>query len=59
MMNIRTALQWCEQKIRNYNLFVPDENDYDDDDEIIIDAAFVVSRQKYATWLYILFLTCE
>ena len=46
-------LQWLHGKIHNYNLFVPDENDYDDDDDETQDPSIIVKQQKYATRLYI------
>ena len=39
------------QRACNYNLFIPDEDDYDDEP---IDPEIATKQQKYTTWLYIL-----
>ncbi|UJR18380.1 hypothetical protein I4U23_005284, partial [Adineta vaga] len=44
------------KSLLNYNLFLFDENDYDDDDDIK-DPAIVLKHQKYKTWLYVALLT--
>lgn len=41
----------------NYNLYIPDENDYQDDDVESTDAATTVKQQIYSTWIYVLLLT--
>jgi len=40
-------------RIKNYNLFIPDEDDYEQESR---DPAMVLRQQKYTTWLYILLL---
>jgi hypothetical protein len=52
-MNFKALFHWFYERIRNYNLFMLEENEYDDDDEEPKDPATVLKRQKYATWLYI------
>ncbi|UJR06647.1 hypothetical protein I4U23_010933 [Adineta vaga] len=40
----------------NYNLFMLEENDYEDDDDRLQDPATVLKQQKYKTWLYVVLL---
>ena len=58
-MNIRNLLQWLHDRIHSYNLFIPDENDYTDEDDEPLTPATVVSHQRYATRLYLPFLIGE
>ncbi|UJR19296.1 hypothetical protein I4U23_022425 [Adineta vaga] len=39
-----------------YNLFMFEENDYEDDDDRFQDPAIVLKQQKYKTWLYVVLL---
>lgn len=43
------------QRIRDYNVFIREENDYDDNEDQN-DERGIVKEQKYATWFYILLL---
>ncbi|CAF1215744.1 unnamed protein product [Adineta ricciae] len=42
------------RRIRDYNIFIREENDYDDENPT--NEREIVKEQKYATWLYILLL---
>ncbi len=57
MMNLKAMFRWFYQKIRNYNLFMSEENDYDDDEPR--DPTTVLKHQKYSTRLYVLLLMGE
>ena len=37
-------------RIKNYNVFVKEENDYEEDEQI--DQNMIIKQQKYTTWLY-------
>lgn len=45
----QSMLQWLHRYVYHYNLFIPDENDYDDGHV----SATAVKHQRYATRLYI------
>jgi hypothetical protein len=45
----RDFLEWFHNKIHNYNLFIPDENEYDE----LEDPITIIKYQKYATRLYV------
>lgn len=55
--NMRASVQivylWLKVQVSNYNLFIPDENDYPDDLDAPRDPAAQIREQKYATWLYV------
>ncbi|UJR23376.1 hypothetical protein I4U23_026385 [Adineta vaga] len=54
-MHVKIIYRWCYEKLRNYNVFIPEENEYDNDDEVeAIDPLVITKLQKYSTWLYIL-----
>lgn len=53
MVKIKSILQSFYRRASNYNLFVPDENDYDEEPE---DPATTLKHQKYTTRLYLLLL---
>ncbi|CAF1446389.1 unnamed protein product [Adineta ricciae] len=53
-MNFKIYLQWIYKKISNYNLFIVEENDYDDNN--IKDPTVLLKHQKYKTRLYVLLL---
>jgi hypothetical protein len=55
-MNLKALFHWFYEKLRNYNLFIPEINVHDDDDEPA-EPATVVKHQRYSTWLYVLLLT--
>jgi len=57
-MKLTIAFRWFHDKIRSYNLFMTEENDYDDDDEIK-NTEIVIQQQRYTTRLYILMLMCK
>jgi hypothetical protein len=52
-MNVRDLLRWLREQIHNYNLFIPDEDEYDDNDDEPKDLATAVRHQIYATRLYV------
>ncbi|CAF3972010.1 unnamed protein product, partial [Adineta steineri] len=52
-MKIRTFFHWLYKQIYDYNLFIPDEDEYDEINDNIIDPATAVRHQRYATRLYI------
>lgn len=52
-MKVHKFLQWLHNWTHNYNLFIPDENDYDDENDQSPDSATTVRHQRYATRLYI------
>ncbi|CAF1305597.1 unnamed protein product [Adineta ricciae] len=54
-MNSRNLWNWIYKKVSNHNLFILEEDDYDDD--ALKDPAAIVKKQKYKTWLYIGLLT--
>ncbi|CAF1086280.1 unnamed protein product [Adineta ricciae] len=51
-MKAKTAFKWIYKQVSHYNLFMLEENDYDDDDDIA-DPIIVLKYQKYKTWLYV------
>lgn len=52
-MNMKRIFYLFHNRACNYNLFISDENDYDDDPQ---DLEIVLKHQKYSTRLYILLL---
>ena len=50
-MSTRRFLHWFRGRIQNYNLFIPDEDDYDDDEAR--DPATIIKHQQYSTRLYV------
>lgn len=57
IMNLKNLFKWIYKKLRDYNLFQLEENDYNDDDDVIKDPTIVLQHQKYKTWLYVVLLT--
>jgi hypothetical protein len=56
-MKIKALIQWIDEKINNYNVFLPEEDDYDDETDEPEDPVIVLKHQRYATRLYsILFI---
>lgn len=51
-MNLKNIFKWIYKKIFDYNLFMLEEDDYDDDDDLN-GPATVLRHQKYKTWLYV------
>ncbi|CAF1594895.1 unnamed protein product, partial [Adineta steineri] len=57
MMKFKTLTAWLYKKGSNYNLFMLEEHEYDDDDnDAVQDPAIVLKRQKYKTRLYVVLL---
>ena len=54
-----SSRKWLREQIYYYNLFVPDENDYDDDPNEVRTPAIIVKHQLYATRLYVPLLISE
>ncbi|UJR07421.1 hypothetical protein I4U23_011707, partial [Adineta vaga] len=54
-MNLKTLLKWIYTKGSNYNLFMLEEHDYNDDDDIK-DPAIILKHQKNKTRLYVILL---
>jgi hypothetical protein len=52
-MNARNFLRWFHERIHNYNLFIPDENEYQDQNDEPEDPVIFVQNQRYATRLYV------
>ncbi|CAF1154323.1 unnamed protein product [Adineta ricciae] len=51
-MKAKTLFKWIYEQVLHYNVFMLEENDYDDDHDII-DPIVALKYQKYKTWLYI------
>ncbi|CAF1384021.1 unnamed protein product [Adineta ricciae] len=49
-MNLKFAFGWLFNHLSNYNIFLPDENEYNNESQ---DS---VRQQKYTTWFYVLLL---
>ena len=58
-MKLGKVCHWLSNKIQNYNLFMAEENDYDDDDNEGANPAIILQQQKYTTRLYIFILICK
>ncbi|CAF3878524.1 unnamed protein product, partial [Adineta steineri] len=52
-MNLKRLFGWSYELMRNYNAFMPEEDEYDEEPR---DQATVREHQKYSTWLYVLLL---
>ena len=52
-MTLKDQIIWLRDQVRNYNAFIPNEDDYDDDNGELQDPAITVKHQKYATRVYI------
>ena len=48
-----SLLRWLHEKLSNYNVFIPEEDNYEDDNTESAGPVITVKRQKYATRLYI------
>ena len=57
-MNGSALLLWFLEYIYHYNLFVPEEDDYEDNenDGALRDPTTLVKHQQYATYLYVALL---
>jgi uncharacterized membrane protein len=58
-MNIRALLRWLCETLSNYNLFIPEENQDNNDHQEIRDVSTMTKYQKYSTRLYLLLLISE
>ena len=58
-MKVKIIFRWISEKINAYNLFMPEENDYDDNNDVQQDPIIVLKHQKYTTRLYVLMLMCK
>ncbi|CAF1427327.1 unnamed protein product [Adineta steineri] len=56
-MNIKQWLRWLHDRLYNYNVFIPEENDYEDENDQSIDPTTMIRHQRYATRLYIPLIT--
>ncbi|CAF1152034.1 unnamed protein product [Adineta steineri] len=52
-MNPKDSFRWFHEQLRNYNLFTPNENDYEDEDDEPKDPIIILKQQRYATRLYV------
>jgi hypothetical protein len=55
-MHARDLFQWFYKFVHSYNLFIPDENDYEDENDEIADPATILKKQRYVTRLYVFLL---
>jgi hypothetical protein len=57
-MHSKTILLWLYNQVRGYDLFIPEKDDYEDDDDHgeAEDPATVLIKQKYTTRIYVLLL---
>jgi len=56
-MKIKALIQWIDERINTYNVFIPEEDEYDDETDEPQDPVIVLKHQRYATRLYsILFI---
>ena len=53
---LRNLLWWFNRKVCDYNVFIPEEDDYEDGNSESTDTIITVKRQRYATRFYILLL---
>lgn len=58
-LSVRRVPRWLYEKISQYNVFVPEEDDFDDILDDPEDQATVQQRQRYATRLYMVLLLGE
>jgi hypothetical protein len=57
IMVVRDFIFWLHKHVQNYNLFISDEDDYNDGKQSG-DQTAILKQQKYTTWLYtLLFLS--
>jgi hypothetical protein len=60
MMKVKNIIKWFYEYVHSYNLFIPEEDDYPDDNDQLTDQAELIKKQKYSTRLYIiLFISKE
>ncbi|UJR19141.1 hypothetical protein I4U23_022271 [Adineta vaga] len=53
-MPVKDLLRWCGEQLQNYNVFIPDEEEYNDNSDHQSNTN--VKNQKYATRLYVILL---
>lgn len=56
MIQPKKISSWLLEKVSAYNLFIPEEDDYADDDNEVQEPALALQRQTRSTWLYICLL---
>ena len=60
MMNRKILFHWLYKKLYTYNAFIPEEDDYDDDnDNQPEELATILKHQRHATRLYIFLLASK
>jgi hypothetical protein len=52
-MTLINILRSSAEHIRSYNVFISDENDYEDENDETTDQTIIIKKQQYATRLYI------
>ena len=52
-MPAKNFFRWINKWIHDYNLFTPDEDEYDDDNDQTTNPATLLKHQRYATRLYV------
>ncbi|CAF3744343.1 unnamed protein product [Adineta steineri] len=55
-MKLKDLFRWFHEQLQNYNLFIPDENDYEDENDEPKDPIIILKQQRYATRLYVFLL---
>ncbi|CAF1367232.1 unnamed protein product, partial [Adineta ricciae] len=55
-MSLKRIFSWIHKNVSSYNLFLLEENDYDDH-STVKDSTVLLKLQKYKTWLYSVLLT--
>ncbi|CAF1209410.1 unnamed protein product [Adineta ricciae] len=55
-MLLKRVFNWIHKNVSSYNLFLSEENDYDDH-STVKDPTVLLKLQKYKTWLYSVLLT--
>ena len=53
-MNLKARIQWFLELVQNYNVFVREQDEYDDDNDEPRDPATIAKHQRYATRLYLI-----
>lgn len=52
-MKMRNILNYVSERILNYNVFIPEEDEYDDDNDELQNPATLLKQQRYATRIYV------
>ena len=58
-MNLKTLCRSLYKKMYTYNVFIPEEDDYDGYTDEGEEPTTILKRQRYATRLYLLLLVGE